>query len=140
MYKEKLAIISFPRVSNTNCLPNTRVSNTGLYASTSLSMLTQRLRVMYMSTVQYMPLHTFLSHILMQNGIILVPVSFNFVFHLTKLHKHIPSNIYETDHDTSLRLSFLFYSVDIIKHPSRLFMKVDNRNKGAGTKIQVVCA
>lgn len=44
------------------------------------------------------------------------------------------------DHDTSLRLSFLFYSVDIIKHPSRLFVKIDNRNKEAGTKFQVVCA
>ena len=42
-----------------------------------------------MSTVQYMPLHTFLSHILMQNDVILVPVSSNFVFHLTKLHEHI---------------------------------------------------
>lgn len=59
------------------------------YMLPHLSMLTQRLRVMYMSTVQYMPLHTFLSHILMQNGIILVPVSFNFVFHLTKLHELI---------------------------------------------------
>lgn len=59
------------------------------YMLLHLSMLTQRLRVMYTSTVQYMPLHTFLSHILMQNGIILVPVSFNFVFHLTKLHELI---------------------------------------------------